>query len=949
MSTGFEDFDIHEFIESFRHALSAPDSVQESALAAMLVIYGQQCDEANRRLRECVTLSQKGMYANAVALAEREPNLLDRSSALEIPERDILSTVATALGVKAPSLLNRDLIETLQETYQKGSSVESNLRVLHRLTLARAPLPTRLTIMRRLQIQDCNLPFIDADIRTFERTWFKRAVDFAQPFAKAGNAEVINEILNDLKENGYLETPPQQLLSALQNLLSKSQSLQLPILADEIKKAYAERAVALLKQLAARWKNLVAQTGIADATTKYQVGEALTWVNRKLSEESRETERTKAKSHLGNLLGNPKAKRQDVVAAYQAAHQLSAIDMMLEGRYELWTQAMNRRNFKNMIGIGIVALMLLGGSGIGYLQLMNSAAQSQDERGFIDNLKKLVQAKKFDAALDAGKYASPKLAENPQVVALLESARDGQKGSDKFAPALAALKDAEEDADLEFLERAAREVAKNDAERKQIDELVASLPSKSKKKKPEEPSGIGQEEIETRVAALLKKTNDLLASTQKGNFGPEQSELSEKYRQEFSKLDATARKQGLDIGGLTRVKTALDKVAPWKAVATNFSQFSTDMEAATASDESLKRTAEFLSSTLAKVHPEVKTQQRAKAAEKDLEAWKQALKLKDLLRTGEVDSKVRQFWLGKPPASIVDAALAPAEMLRHRDFARPDSDAFKLKTRLLAPDVKDVYCIRMELAEPYCYWYTSKPLEAGTDLVSWPVITDREGGTANQPIRGKRKNSELSPQSKLLPELEKLWTEATADNWHQLLADTYEKLAADSDIDPLLKLQIMRGFLNLAKKSSIGYRELLQSLPEFVAISGAEGVIDGNWYTPKNVLAAERTKATSLCDRAPHLAKIASAASERDKRAVSQTNEGIHLVGFLKQNHDGETTLAKFPNFTAVSDSTLYVVSEGTWIRIGTFPVSKPPHLDETANRFTGWPVFSVRNSDSAS
>lgn len=942
MSTGFEDFDIHEFIESFRQALSSPESAQEMPLPTMMVTYGQQCEEVNRRLRECAALSQKGMYANAVALAEREPNLLDRCSMLEIPERDILSTVATALGIKAPALLNRDLVETLQETYQKGSSTESNLRILHRLTLARAPLPARLVIMRRLQVQDSNLPYIDADIRTFEKTWFKRAVDFAQPYAKAGNVEVIDEIINDLKENGYLETPPAQLFSGLQQLLAKAQSLQLPILAEEIKSAYREQSLVLLKQLAARWKNLVTQTGVTDAASRYQVTEALTWVNRKLSEESREGERKLAKTRLGNLLANPKAKRQDVIAAYQAAHQLSAIDMMLEAKYEAWTQETGRRQFRNTIGIAAVSAVLLIGGGVGYLQFAPAGPQAIDEQSFVDNLKKLVKDKKYTAALDAAKSAPPQLAENHRVVAIVESATKLEQEAKLYAVAIQALKDATPADDIDALEQSAREKAQDDEELKQVETIVDNLRNRK-----DGQGAVAKNDFENRLTELRKKTDDLLNRAEKGSFGPQHGDLTEKCSQEFSKLDAVARKQNFDTGGLVDIKTTLDRVTPWKAVASNLSKYSTEMSAASASDESLKRAASFLSSTLAKVHPETKTKLRAKAAEKDLDVWKQALKLKERLQARDVDSQVRQSWAGKPPASAVDAALAPAEMRRHRDFTRPDSGAFKLKERLQSPDIKDAYCIRTELAEPYCYWYTSEPLKAGKDPIEVPVIIDSKGEVLKRTIRGPRKDSELSPQSKLLPELEKLWTDTDPERWHQQLADAYEKLADNSDIDPLLKLSLMRRFLGLAVVSSIGYREILQSIPEFNTINGAAGIVEGNWYNPTISLSKERTRAASLCDKAPRLAKFAADAAKRDKLAESQTSEGIHLVGFLKQNHGGETTLARFSNFTPVSDSTLYVISEGEWIQIGSFPVNKSPKLEDSANQFAGWPVFSVRTSNS--
>ena len=124
------------------------------------------------------------------------------------------------------------------------------MRSLHRLTLARAPLPTRLNIMRRLLVQDPNHPFMDTDIRTFERAWFKQALPFVQPFVKQGRVELIQEIVQDLQQGGYFETVPPSLITNLQAQIAKVQATQLPMLAEQIRQAYSERSIWALTQLA---------------------------------------------------------------------------------------------------------------------------------------------------------------------------------------------------------------------------------------------------------------------------------------------------------------------------------------------------------------------------------------------------------------------------------------------------------------------------------------------------------------------------------------------------------------------------------------------------------------------------------------------------------------------------------------------------------------------------
>lgn len=945
MSTGIENFDVQEFIDAFRQSLATPDPAQEQKLIEMMTTYGRLCEDANRRLRECTGLSVKGLYANAVALAEREPNLMDRCSALEIPERDILSTVASALGINAPSLLNRDLVEALQETYEKGTTAESNVRILHRLTLARAPLPTRLAIMRRLQVQDPNRPFIDADIRSFERSWFKRVNDFAQPFAKAGNVETLEEILNDLQTSGYLETPPQQVISSLQGHIAKARTLQLPILAQEIQAAHKSGAHDVLKQLAVRWKQLVAKSGISDAASRYQVTEALNWVNRKLAEEARIAERTQARNRLSEVLANSKSQREEVDAAWQSAKLLEATDEYLESNYQNWFRARNRRKVLLASGGGIVAVVFLIFAGIAYLQWSHQQAFAAEVAVAISKIEQHLKDKNYKKALAVGENVSLAVAEHPEVAKLLKTVAEGEKLVAAFETGLQNLKSPNLPEDSEKLEKDLRALAGDDPELNQkIDETVAET-----KRNKEKQRDAGRSDFDKQLTALDTSVEELLETTKRGDFAPQHVKLYKDYGPRITELRDTAKTNGFDSMVVDDLEKKLEQVAPWADTTAKLEKFSADISTDRVSPDTLRRIADFLTSTVAKIHPDEKAKQRAKAAKEDSVVWQNTLKLSGLIEAGKVDAQVRKQWLGKPPMSALDSALAPADMLRQRDFTATDSEAYKLKERLLAPDIKDVYAIRIELAEPYCYWYTKEILDAGADPVDWKVITDSKGGVLTQKIRGKRKQAELSPQSKLLADLEKLWTgKPAADKWHEQLAEAYDRLAEDSDIEPLLKLQLMRKFLSLAAASSIGYRQILDSMPNYKSIRGTDAIVDGNWYVATNILSEERTKATAICDKAPRLGKIAADAAARDQSESGKNKGGVNLVGVLQQEASGETTLALFASVNPTNDSRLYVVSEGAWLAIGSLKADKKSKLEESAKQFVGWPVFSIRSAGSA-
>jgi hypothetical protein len=327
-----ETLDLLAFLATFRQMLQNQSPTNEAELPSKLHKYGELCDEANRRLRECHALALRGQYANAVAVADREPNLLQRCSELEIPEREILGTVAQVLGVKTPTPVDHGLIQSLQDAYDKGTSSSANLRLLHKLTLARAPLPTRLNVMRKLLIQNPNHPFLDADIRTFEKAWFKQMPDFARALAKQERPELIQEILVDLAEAGYMETPPPSMVAQVETTLTKARMALFPSLSLLIRKAFVERSLETLTPLIDRWNALVEETGPPEAGIRAEVAGAMAWYRRESGLDRIDAERAEARSRLSYLL-QAGATRSQLDLAYQQALDLDAIDPYLEKQY----------------------------------------------------------------------------------------------------------------------------------------------------------------------------------------------------------------------------------------------------------------------------------------------------------------------------------------------------------------------------------------------------------------------------------------------------------------------------------------------------------------------------------------------------------------------------------------------------------------------------------------
>jgi hypothetical protein len=238
-----EPVDLQRFVEYLRQALVVPDSVPKEELARWLAEYGKLVEEVNSRLRECLLLIQRGQDANAMALANREPRLLPLCVLLDLSERELLAAAAAYVNATAPATIKRQLVDVLQDADLRAAAQSPNRALLHKLTLVHAPLPTRLSVMRQLLVLNPNHPYLDADIRTFERAWFKQALAFVARYAAEGRTGVLEEALFDLEQSGYYETPPASLVTLLKTKISEARLFALPALAGEIRAAFERPTV----------------------------------------------------------------------------------------------------------------------------------------------------------------------------------------------------------------------------------------------------------------------------------------------------------------------------------------------------------------------------------------------------------------------------------------------------------------------------------------------------------------------------------------------------------------------------------------------------------------------------------------------------------------------------------------------------------------------------------
>ncbi len=105
--------------------------------------------------------------------------------------------------------------EALNEAYAEQDPLEDLLRRHRRLALQRAPLRSRISVMRKLAAQDALNPIWNDDLRTFEKARFREIQAEAAFAAQSRNVPALCQLLAEIDQQTWVEAPPKTLVQAL--------------------------------------------------------------------------------------------------------------------------------------------------------------------------------------------------------------------------------------------------------------------------------------------------------------------------------------------------------------------------------------------------------------------------------------------------------------------------------------------------------------------------------------------------------------------------------------------------------------------------------------------------------------------------------------------------------------------------------------------------------------
>ncbi|MFM7057938.1 MAG: hypothetical protein ACKO2P_13540 [Planctomycetota bacterium] len=322
-----------------------------------LQAYSTQCEAVNQRLQQCLQWYQQGFYLNAAAAAAPPESILEDCVQLEFPGADVLGSAAAVHGHIEPTVLQRDWVAALTEACEKKQQVETEQRLLRQLTLAGKPLPARLFVMRQIFDRDPAHPFLEGDIRQFERDWFREARTFCRQQPEELRLSLLDEILEDLTGGRYREKPPAALLENLREQRREVIRSSLPPRADALRTLHqqlgghdllreAERwyhegrldafqtsDVLQFLQQADDWKTACESCGQVPDSNEFGVGDLLDHAQRLSRARKNLLQRQAAADALLQAIADNQVGIPQLRQLYQQAESLQAIDSNLERSY----------------------------------------------------------------------------------------------------------------------------------------------------------------------------------------------------------------------------------------------------------------------------------------------------------------------------------------------------------------------------------------------------------------------------------------------------------------------------------------------------------------------------------------------------------------------------------------------------------------------------------------
>ena len=269
-TTSIEQF-ISEAVKAYQdlaagHSVTAIDRVRQH-----LADYRSELlPEIDRRLRECNDLLRRGLREEALDYARDRPDLIKVATLCDFrrfgAEGDRWHEIAAEEGVSSWPLPKVEFLQQLLAAERESHELKPFLDRWRRLNIARAPLTSRIEVLRELRKYDPNCSAWAEMLREFEGHRLAEieslVVQFQENSIEDEQAyQVAESLRKELSSQWVCVSPPDDLLQQLGQFLKEAKKchrrLSLKTLAGKIIEAHHEEDTQWLHKLLRKWAEYV--------------------------------------------------------------------------------------------------------------------------------------------------------------------------------------------------------------------------------------------------------------------------------------------------------------------------------------------------------------------------------------------------------------------------------------------------------------------------------------------------------------------------------------------------------------------------------------------------------------------------------------------------------------------------------------------------------------------
>jgi len=349
--------DNQQIVEELRAFLQSTDQTLTDPLKELAKEYAKSCQAVNERLRRCEDYLQKGLRSEAVHYAQAEPPLLEQVAVLDFPERAQYEELAALYGLPAPVKLQLETAEALNRAYAEEQPLDSLLRRHRLLALGRAPLVSRLGILRKILELDAANPVWEEDIAGFEKQRFREIQAAVDQGLARNDGSVLSAAWEEIHSTKWLAAPPASLVQHVGRRWLEQ-------LETDIYESHARQDLARLQQLRTGWNQMAQVTRLASADPLWRrPSKAFAWLSKQEQEQAELLQYQNALAQLEQGLNYNRGREELERLAYDVLQFNRGMPPALEMRYQERLQSLTRAvRWKELVVVGVtfsVGLLVL--------------------------------------------------------------------------------------------------------------------------------------------------------------------------------------------------------------------------------------------------------------------------------------------------------------------------------------------------------------------------------------------------------------------------------------------------------------------------------------------------------------------------------------------------------------------------------------------------------------